>query len=137
MVEFFDAYGSLVKIQDRNRNRMEFFYDMVGQLTAVMDTMGRLIEFEYYPFELEADEIGEPNARFKATSGRLKQIIDFSGRKVEYKYDETTGNLLEKAFNGRIVKYTYSADNSDVKLAHNLQTVTDPKGQTILNVSCG
>ncbi|MCX6580470.1 MAG: hypothetical protein NT166_09825 [Candidatus Aminicenantes bacterium] len=134
VVEFFHAYGSLVKIQDRNRNKMEFFYDMGGQLTAVMDTMGRLIEFEYYPFEMEPDETGEPNGRFKVTSGRLKQITDFSGRQLKFNYDSLTGDLLEADFGGRITRYTYSS-GADIQLAHNLRTVTDPKEQKALTIN--
>ncbi len=36
------------KVQDRNQNRMEFYYNLSGQLSTVMDTMGRLIYFELF-----------------------------------------------------------------------------------------
>jgi RHS repeat-associated protein len=57
----------------------------------------------------------------------LKTITDFSGRKVDFKYDTDTGDLKEVDFMGRVKKYTYYA-NSDIKLAHNLEKIIDPRG---------
>jgi hypothetical protein len=107
-------------VQDRNHNKMEFFYNVSGQLSTVMDTMGRIIDFEYYPFVRETDENGIPEGRVNILSGRLHRIIDYSGRAIEFKYHDQTGDLKEVDFMGRVRKYTYIA-NSDIKLAHNLE----------------
>ncbi len=117
-IEYFDGYGRLTKIRDRNGNRLEFYYSLGGQLAGVLDTMGRMIEFEYFPFD-STDITGK--------SARLKKITDFSGRTVTYTYDDTTGDLKEVDFMGRIKKYTYSQD-ADISLAHNLEQYIDPRG---------
>jgi YD repeat-containing protein len=65
------------KIQDRNNNKMEFYYNVSGQLSAVMDTMGRLINFEYNNYSIE--EI-RASGEVKPDHGRLSRIIDYSGR---------------------------------------------------------
>jgi YD repeat-containing protein len=118
--EAFDNLGRLVKKQDRNQNKMEFFYDVSGQMSAVMDTMGRMIDFEYYPYEYDNE-----NNRVKAISNRLKTIRDFSGRVLEYRYDEQSGDLISVDFMGWVKKYGYTK-NSDIELAHNLEKIIDP-----------
>jgi len=87
-----------------------------------------MIEFEYNDFIFD-----ETTEDMKPESGRLKTIRDFSGRKVEFTYDTTTGDLKEVDFMGRIKEYTYD-QNSDIKLAHNLDTYTDPLGQVVLDI---
>jgi YD repeat-containing protein len=116
----FNALGRLAQIIDRNFNKMHFYYDLSGRLSTVMDTMGRLVSFEYYPYEKD-----DPK------SCRLKGVTDFSGRKVIYRYDEETGDLAEVDFEGRVRKFTYSQDGS-LKQKHNLLSATDAKGQTYL-----
>ncbi|MFW9875916.1 MAG: DUF6531 domain-containing protein, partial [Candidatus Thorarchaeota archaeon] len=66
-IEFFDENGRLVRIQNRNFNKMEFLYNYSGQLSTVMDTMGQFIEFEYYPSDFD-----ETSGDMKQESGRLK-----------------------------------------------------------------
>ena len=131
--ECFNHAGLLTKIIYRNQNKMEFLYNISNQMTGVVDTMGRLIQFEYYPFERETDENGEPEGRFKITSGRLKNIIDFSGRVLTYEYYEN-GDLESVDYEGRKKQYTYYQSN-DPWLAHNLETIKDPKNQIALSIS--
>jgi RHS repeat-associated protein len=102
-----------------------------------MDTMGRMIEFEYYPFDFD-----ETTENMKPESGRLKTITDFSERKVEFTYDtddKKNGDLLKVEFGNdekkRIKKYEYKADNDKLELSHNLEKIIDPKGQTALCVN--
>ncbi|MCP4157168.1 MAG: RHS repeat protein, partial [bacterium] len=134
-IEFFDTNGRLVKIQDRNQNKMEFYYNLSGQLTTVMDTMGRLYDFEYYEFELEDNDEGEVDACVKVTSGRLKTVTDPTGRQVEFTYDTTTGDLIKSDFEGRAFQYTYDSLKTNIKLEHNLVTVTDPKNQNSITLT--
>jgi hypothetical protein len=98
-----------------------------------MDTMGRLIRLEYYPFEKETDEDGVPGGRFKATSGRLKNITDFASRVLTFEYYDN-GDLKYVDFEGRKKEYTYSQSNYN-SLAHNLETIKDPKGQIALSIT--
>ncbi|HEY4492655.1 MAG TPA: DUF6531 domain-containing protein, partial [Acidobacteriota bacterium] len=43
----FNNYGQLARIQDRNENKLEFFYDPAGKLSVAVDTLGRAIFYEY------------------------------------------------------------------------------------------
>jgi len=85
--------------------------------------MGRMIVFEYYPYE-----------KGDSKSGRLKSITDFSGRVISYEYDEN-GDLVKASFEGRSRTYTYKNDPSNIKLSHNLESVTDCNGQKVLELS--
>jgi YD repeat-containing protein len=109
---------------------MEFLYDLSGRLSAVMDTMGRIIQLEYKPFETEGS--GE-ETRIKAGSGRLIKVEDFTGRALTFEYYEN-GDLKSVDFEGREKEYTYT-ENNDIALAHNLLTVKDAKGQTALDIT--
>ena len=86
--------GRLTHQEDRNGNIMSFFYQtLIGTnrrvLTTAVDTMGRNIQFRYYP-------TNDPNP---GRRGRLPEIEDFrgdgssSGRVVIYDYD-LTGHLI-------------------------------------------
>jgi RHS repeat-associated protein len=125
-LEIFDSYGRLWKLQDNNHNRMEFFYNIAGQLSEVMDTMGRMISFEYYEFD--------PEGTIAADAGRLWKIKDFTGREVKYEYNKTTGDLEKVYFIDRLKKYDYNL-NSDIKLGHNLRTYTDQENRVVLVVN--
>jgi len=116
----FNALGRLVQIMDRNFNKMHFYYDLSGKLSTVMDTMGRLISFEYYPYQ-----------KGDIKSCRLKSITDFSGRKFTYTYDDENGDLEEVDFEGRVKKYGYVKED-DLKKGHNLLSITNPNDQTYL-----
>jgi RHS repeat-associated protein len=136
-IEIYDPLGRLSRLQDRNANKMEFYYDFGGNLSAVQDTMGRLIVFEYNPVLIAADQTVTPE------SGRLKSISDFAGRKVTYEYD-LHGDLVkailgegEEQQNPRGKSYAYStaAYTNDLKKGHNLVSVTDPNGQPCLQMT--
>ncbi|MBI2837242.1 MAG: Ig-like domain-containing protein [Acidobacteria bacterium] len=118
--EHFDIYGRLVRMQDRNDNAIEFFYDSAGRLTVVMDTMGRLYTFDYYLYD------------GTAPGGRLKSVTDFTGRSVVYSYDER-GDLRSATLSQRVRAYTYQADDTNLAFAHNLLTVTDPESHVVLD----
>ncbi|TFG44122.1 MAG: hypothetical protein E4H48_00965, partial [Syntrophobacterales bacterium] len=128
-IEIFDPQGRLSRLQDRNANKMEFYYDFGGRLSAVLDTMGRLILFEYYP-DMMLDEL-----TMDPKSGRLHTISDFSGREVTYEYD-LHGDLVKAVLGERSKTYAYStaAYTTDLKKGHNLVSVTDPKGQKYLQL---
>ncbi|MCP4052927.1 MAG: hypothetical protein GY739_07660, partial [Mesoflavibacter sp.] len=124
-VVFFDASGKLIKIQDRNHNKMIFYYDFEGRLSGIMDTMGRMYSFDYYPLEID-----EVTAEVALESGRLKTITDYTGRKVEYTYNIDTGDLETVDFEGRVTKYKYTQSNN-ITLAHNLEKIIDPRGAVL------
>ena len=89
-----DIPGRLIRQEDRNGNAMSFLYAQPPGLskhvlTTAVDTLGRSIEYRYYPEN-------DPNP---GRRGRLKEIEDFrrdnspTGRRVLYDYD-AEGNLI-------------------------------------------
>jgi RHS repeat-associated protein len=142
---FFDLSGLLAFIEDRNGNRMEFFYEDLARpdlLTRVTDTMGRDIFYFYY----DATDTN-PGRR-----NRLREIEDFRGRSrrtrlpvtgqrgrvVRFDYDRE-GNLISATSpsvvgastgndfpQGKTETYTYSSGQTNPRLNHNLLTVTRP-----------
>ena len=118
--ETYDTYGRLVKMSDRNNNEMQFLYAPSGLLNVVVDTMGRLYTFEYWPLEYDA------NGEMTTKSNRLKSVTDFSGRVVEYDYDQH-GDLVSVQMGERTKLYTYlNPQTDDLRLMHNLSTIKDP-----------
>ena len=59
-------------ITDKNGNTMTFQYDPFGFLLAVVDTLGRSIQYNYDP-----------------TSKRLVSVKDFNNREIKFSYDQT------------------------------------------------
>jgi YD repeat-containing protein len=118
----FGANKFIQNISNQNGNVLSFSYDSFNRLTSVVDTVGRTIQYTYYD------------------SNRLKRVTDFSGRYVEFSYyDGATndwylydlknitihnGNEAEKN-----ISFTYTKDETEPKLAHNIKTMTDSKGQ--------
>jgi YD repeat-containing protein len=122
------AMDKPVSITDRNDNTMSFFYDGLGRLTTIVDTLGRSNLVSYNG------------------SGRLASLTDFSGRVVRYEYDgngdlarcvspPVTGTPNGNDFpGGKTNSYAYSSGFADDRLNHNLLSCTDAKGQTSLQV---
>ena len=127
----FDRDGRMVRQSDRNGNALQFRYED-DRLTSVIDTMGRSVDLVYND------------------AGRLKRVVDFSGRELVYQYD-AKGNLVAARTpvvsgtstgndfpNGKITRYTYDRPGEDSRgdvypaLRHNLSSIIDPKGQIYL-----
>ncbi len=130
------AAGRITKASDRYGNTMSFAYDPVGRLTTITDTLGRAITVGY-------------NAR-----NLVATVTDFTGRVVSYEYYdglELGGELddLESATSpavvgtptgndfpdGKTTVYTYSQGFAIGQLNHNLLSVTDPEGNTFLELA--
>lgn len=88
----FDATGRLQRISDRHRrskgaeeqgNTLELSYDAFGQLSSLVDDLGRQYRFEYFD-DPRSDLDGGDGKKF----GLLKKIEDFVERSVEYEYDD-------------------------------------------------
>ena len=128
------AAGKLDSIVDRNGNTMSFSYDAFGRLVTVNDTLGRDIVMAYNP------------------DGFVESVTDFTGRQMTYAYYQdgdsggsfgdlksvtgpaVTGTPNGNDFpNGKTWTYTYTTGFADERLNHNLLTITDARGQIILN----
>ncbi|MFH1023454.1 MAG: DUF6531 domain-containing protein, partial [Planctomycetota bacterium] len=121
----------LVSIADRMGNRMAFFYNAYGQLERVNDSHDRNIVYRYFT----AADFGG------ALTGKLKEIEDFSGRKVAFEYNTTTKDLVKVTLptvpvdgggtTAPTTRYAYQGGSVSY-LAHNLVKITDAKSQEYL-----
>ena len=120
--------GKLWKIIDRNNNAITLDYDGAGRLASIVDTLDRTNTVAYTP------------------AGQIASVTDFSGRTVRYEYDghgdlvacispRVVGTPTRNDFpGGKTNRFTYTSGNLDDRLNHDLVSITDPKGQTALQV---
>ncbi|MCP4711608.1 MAG: hypothetical protein GY869_23565, partial [Planctomycetes bacterium] len=125
-------------IIDRNGNYMSLAYGVLGQMSFIHDTQDTAGH--------NRDIVIAYNA-----NGLIESITDFTGRSVRYEYYQdgdpggsagdlksvtspaVTGTPNGNDFsNGKTTVYTYTTGFADEQLNHNLLTITDPKGQTVL-----
>ncbi len=135
------APGVITSIVDRNGNALAFEYDGLGRLSRVIDSLDRPIDIAYNG------------------AGFVASVTDFANRSVRYTYYEdgdaggsagdlksvTTPSVFPEAdfpippghdyLDGKTTVYTYTTGFIDDRLNHNLTSITDPKGQTYLQVS--
>jgi RHS repeat-associated protein len=121
----------LTALRDRNDNRMQFEYNDLGQLSRVLDTMGRAILYSY-----------------EAASSLLSEVRDFTGRTIRFEYDAqgdlvaVTGPAVTGTPNGndfpagKTGKYTYSSGYPDSRLNHKMISVTAPNEVAIAGPPC-
>ena len=87
--EYFDQYGRLEKLTDRNGNSTVLHYDKTGNLTSVTDSANRFITFTY------------------SNNGLITSIKDPIGRELRYSYDERQNLIAAVDTNGHTTKYFY------------------------------
>jgi YD repeat-containing protein len=127
--------GKIARMLDRNGNIMLFSYDTQGRLATIVDPLNRTNRLAYN------------------SAGLIQSLMDFSGRTVSYNYynladtNGSDGDLKSVTTLpivgtpntndfpiGKMTVYTYSRDAADERLNHNLRSITDPRGQTWLQV---
>lgn len=125
--------GRVAALVDIHGNTVTFAYDAASRLDQVTDTVGRVLTFTY-----DAD-------------GRLATIDDGTGRVWTYAYypvgdpDGGLGDLKSVTTPaivgtpnandhplGRTTVYTYTSGHADARLNHNLRTVIDALGHTLV-----
>ena len=112
--------GKLMSITDRAGNALRMVYDPLGRLDVVVDTLQRRIRYVW-------------------RDDTILRVHDFTGREVEYSYDEDgnlesvrsppiTGTPNSNDFPlGRTTVYKYSSGFSDSRLNHNLIEWIEPR----------
>lgn len=127
------APGRIDAITDRNGNALHFVYDASSRLMTITDTLDR-------PFTVAYD-----------ANGFIASVTDFTGRQVTYAYYQdgdpmgvagdlasvtlpaitgtSTGNDFPA---GRTTTYEYTVGGVDPSLDHNLLTITNANGDTII-----
>lgn len=144
----FDLYGRLSKITDPNMTRvdesdgnvMHFSYNEEGRLDTVIDSVGRIIRFEYYAPTAAASGGTYP--------GLLSTVTDFTGRIVKYRYDQygrlttvTGPDPLSPRSAQQVTTYTWGpAPTSgnfrlDVLRSGQITSEKDGKGRTLYTVA--
>ena len=112
--------GRLYKTEDAYGHAITLGYDAMGRISTFTDTLGRTITLTYYD---------DPGLARSEKGALLKQIEDFTGRKVTYDYD-TDGNLTSVDVFGRETRYGYMANDDypdEPRLHHNLNAVYRPR----------
>jgi len=119
----FDNSGKITSESDRFGNTTTYTYNGSNQLTNITDATGHYVDITYY-----------------STTGRVKDVTDDSGRKVEFIYNYF-GQLAKwktpvsgEYPAGRTYQYLYTNGSSTGTLNDNLIAAIDPKGQTWLKV---
>jgi YD repeat-containing protein len=153
---FFDGWGFLRSIEDRNHNVMSFEYETTlldggvacgvvvpgvcePRLKRVVDAAGndpgasaqlktrRSFTFDYYPL------IGSPHS---GASGRISTITDHAGRQMTFTYNSSgfLTNTAEAPGTSEARRFTFTYDQPDLlkdPTAHpQLRTITDPRGNS-------
>ncbi len=107
----FDTSGQLSAVQDRNGNALTFAYTN-GQLTTIIDTVGRTVSLTYDP------------------NGRLETLSGPPSRTITYGYDGNGRLASVTDANDKSTSYTYTA-------AGQLETIVDPNGHTVVTNEYG
>ncbi len=121
VVTKFDAQGVPLSKRDRNNNQISYEYDDRGLLSAVIDALGRRIEFA------------------RRADGLVAAIEDFAGRTISFEYDDSQGLIGVRSpatpeyKKGRLTAYRYERADAPAPLAHALTMVMDPRGGVFLH----
>ncbi len=131
----FDIEGKLSSIVDRNNNTMSFTYDPAGKL-PIIGRSGYFINISIgllamdYRLKTITDAVGRSYQLNYNIDGRISSITDYAGRTWTYAYQNddlisVTEPDTPQYPSGLTTTYTYDPN-------HNLETITDPKGQTFV-----
>ncbi len=110
------------KLTNQYKESLVFVYNTGGYLQAVTDTIGRTISYTYTP------------------DNHLSQVSESGGKTVQFAYygsGDILGNQNDlrsitigasSTIEEKVISFTYS-QNPDSRLAHNILTMTDSRGQ--------
>ncbi|GIF75450.1 RHS repeat-associated core domain-containing protein [Asanoa siamensis] len=99
---FADSTGRLLRMVDRNNNKITYGYDGSGNVTTITDTQGRISTLAY-------------------ASGRLTSITDPTSRRVSYTYNGAQNLETVTDAGGGVTRFDYDGDR--------LTRITTPEGR--------
>jgi RHS repeat-associated protein len=116
----------LTSITDRHGNEQTLSYDSEGRLDQVTDAAGRFLTFQY------------------GSCGLLEEVTDHTGRTWTYLHDDDIEHLVGVQTpavpdqpGGRTTQFEYDRWNDHPALIHNLTSITDGKGQVVVENEYG
>ncbi|MDB5801817.1 MAG: repeat-associated core domain protein [Rhodocyclales bacterium] len=113
--------AKLLRIEDRNNNALQLYYDAAGNLLTVTDGLGRSLGFSYS---------GTP---YKDSLKRITAISDWTGRRWNYGYD-ANGDLVQvsdpitASRKTPGTRYRYYTLTDGQNFAHAMASYTAPRG---------
>ncbi|MBP9855324.1 MAG: RHS repeat protein, partial [Candidatus Omnitrophica bacterium] len=130
----FDVEGKLSSIVDRNGNAINFKYTasklpIIGHSEYFNNKIIGVLALDYQLIQV-TDSVGRDYQINYNEDGRISSIVDYAGRTWIFTYENdnlksVTTPTTPQYPSGLITIYTYDSK-------HNLESVTDPKGQTFL-----
>ncbi len=96
----YDAAGQLVREIDPEGGETRFEYDVNGNRTAVVDSVGNRTEFHYNALDrvdYEIDPLGKVTDYDYDAEGNRTKIVDRNGRQRTFEYDRV-GRLVEETW---------------------------------------
>lgn len=124
----FDKYGQLEDITDPLKRTWTFAYDEQGDRISEGDSLGNTQTFVYDESSRLISTVtplgnveGAKPAEYEIMierdlQGRPLKVVDPLGRTTEYVYDGNGNLTAQTDANGHSTKYTYNADNEQIKI---------------------
>ncbi|NJL63047.1 MAG: hypothetical protein HC903_15945, partial [Methylacidiphilales bacterium] len=127
-----DAQGRITSVKDPMGELIRYEYDVLGDLTSVTDRENNITRMEYlnndqrkHYLDKIIDPLGRTGLRNEyGDDGRLKELIDVNGQKVEMTYDPNNSKQVVKDQLGYSTIYEYDERG-------NILTEIDALGQII------
>ncbi len=124
-----DAQGRIATVTDPAGKQIHYGYNVQGDLISVTDREGNTTQMEYdeqrsHYLDKIIDPLGRTGvkAEYDEVTGRLKEIVDVNGQKVEMSYDPNSSRQTVLDQLGHATVYEYDARG-------NILTEIDAEGQ--------
>jgi RHS repeat-associated core domain len=129
---YYNANGYMYRMSDPNGNQVNITVNSSGQVTAVTDSVGRVITIAYASNRISTitDPAGRVTTYGYDANGRLSQVTDQNGSKTYYTYD-SSGMLYQVKNHNSVVleQFTYEtpqgSEQQRVKTAKLLTGITE------------
>ncbi|MCW5319220.1 hypothetical protein GTQ43_38205 [Nostoc sp. KVJ3] len=109
-----DAQGRIATVTDPAGKQIHYDYNAQGDLISVTDREGNTTQMEYdqerqHYLDKIIDPLGRTGikAEYDEVTGRLKEIVDVNGQKVEMSYDPNSSKQVVKDARGYSTTYVY------------------------------
>ena len=125
-----DASGRITSVKDPSGELIKYDYDDKGDLVSVTDREENVTRMEYNPerkhyLEKIIDPLGRDGVKTEyGEDGKLKEIIDVDGNKVELSYNLDASTQIVKDARGYSTAYTYDERGNILSESNAKGTIT-------------